>query len=492
VSLLALGAGMAARAPAQPPAGPADRPNFIVVETDDQRVAAFTHKAMPFTRRKIARHGTLFTRAITTSPFCCPSRAGFLTGSYTHNHGAWNSYVDFKKPKHTLAAWLQRDGYRTAMVGKYLNHYGKAVRPETRPEDGWDQWRMLLSPLTYYDYDVSVNGRRVHKGDERSAYQTTYLNRVAAGLVENWAERAAPFFLWLTPHAPHGESGGPGRGCNGRALPARGDRDLYRNAELPRSPSFNERDMSDKPRFMRRLPRLDRDALQDLEQDYRCRMASLREVDRGVKLLHHTLDAAGELDDTVIVFTSDNGLFEGEHRLTAGKRLPYREAVAVPTAALFGSDVVADPPDRVATPVANIDLAPTFLELAGATPCRTPVNCRRMDGRSLLPLLTGTGTWPDDRGLRIEMRNCRYEGLETSGWVYVKHSTTPRRPGLAGGCRKRVAYESYNLDLDRFELRNRGRGGAPADLAERMRDLRDCTGIAGREPPPPPGSVYCE
>ncbi len=476
-------------------AAAAPRPNFVVIETDDQTLGQFGRGVMPFTERRIAGRGTRFGNYMVTSPFCCPSRASLLTGQYAHNHEAWNSYSTFDDPANTLASWLRNDGYRTAMVGKYLNHYNQAVSPPTRPETGWSQWRMLLPPLTYYDYSVSVNGRRVHRGERPSAYQTTYLNREADDLVRNWAGGPKPFFLWLTPHAPHGENGRSDAGtCSTKAVPAPGDENLFRSRALPRGPAFNESKMSDKPAFMRGVPRLGKSDIADLERAHRCRLASLREIDRGVKDIFHTLRKKDALDETVIIFTSDNGLFEGEHRLAGGKRLPYRETIEVPLAARIPDDLVgANVPGKIKQPIANIDLAPTFLELAGAEPCRSVGDCRTMDGRSIVPLLQGDdGAWPADRGIGVEMHNCRYSGIVADDQIYIDHKSVPINPTRAQGCEQDDTIEYYDLGDDPHQLRNLGPGSASPALVQRQRSVSDCTGIAGRDPAPPPGRNYCE
>lgn len=470
-------------------------PNIVVVIADDQTADMFNKRTMPFTRRTLGKGGTTFTDAVVTSPFCCPSRASFLTGQYTHNHGAWNSYRTFDRPREQLASWLGAEGYRTAMVGKYLNHYEDSVNPGTRPGLGWDQWRMLLEPLSYYDYDVSVNGRRVHKGSSDKDYATSYLNRQATDLVDRWARKAEPFFLWYAPHAPHDEKQRSKGSCAGRAVPAPGDEDLFAHTRLPRPPSFDEGNVSDKPKFMKRLPRLWKDDVDEMTRRYRCRLASLREIDRGVAGIARELRRRNELDDSVIVFTSDNGLFHGEHRLRDGKRLPYAEAVEVPLVARIPSSVAGGPTaSRVVRPVANIDLAPTLLDLAGAGPCSAPGRCRVMDGRSMVPLILGNaGAWPRDRGRILEMRNCRYTSLLTTEELVVHHISTPRRAGRRG-CTRREAYERYDMVDDPFQLHSRAkkRGDIPDPLRLRLNRTKDCVGIEGRDPAPPPGRTYCE
>jgi N-acetylglucosamine-6-sulfatase len=500
-ALIAIGAGAAAIAANASQGEEAARgapgpPNIVVVITDDQPLTGFSRRTMPATHSLLAEGGTVFTDAIVATPLCCPSRVNFLTGQYTHNHGAWNSFRTFEHPRQQLATWLGREGYRTAMVGKYLNHYEIVANPGTRPASGWDQWRMLMEPLSYYDYDVSVNGERVHRGNSKADYATTYLNREAVDLVKQWAPKKPPFFLWYAPHAPHDEKGRSRGPCAGRAVPAPGDGDLFRRAQLPRPPSFNEAKITDKPRFIRRLPRLERDDVEELTRLYRCRRASLREVDRGVDDIVSALRRSDELNRSIIVFTSDNGLFQGEHRLRDGKRLPYAEAVEVPLVARIPAAVAGGPTtSKVQQPVSNIDLAPTLLELAGAEPCSGPANCTIMDGRSMVPLIRGdTGSWPADRGRIVEMRSCRFTGLIGGGEVVVKHVSIPRRPARQKGCINRDAWERYEAEQDPFQLRNKARRGSdvPAPLRQRLIAGNDCQGIEGRDPPPPSGLAYCE
>ena len=474
-------------------AGGSDRPNFVVVETDDQTLRQFGKGVMPFTERELGREGTELSNYMVTSPFCCPSRGSLLTGQYAHNHGAWNSYATLDDPSNTLASWLKADGYRTAMVGKYLNHYDSVVNPPARPETGWSQWRYLLPPLTYYDYSVSVNGRRVHRGNKPADYQTTYLNNEADKLASRWAGGSKPFFLWLTPHAPHGENGHTGGSCSGKAVPAPGDEDLYEHRRLPRPASFNEKKMGDKPEFMRRLSSLSKKQIADIEKAHRCRLASLREVDRGVAQIVQTLKQRNALDETVVVFTSDNGLFEGEHRLAGGKRLPYRETIEVPFVMRVPNGVIGGgAPSKLNEPLANIDIAPTFLELAGAEPCRAPGDCRIMDGRSMVPLLQGDDSgWPADRGVGIEMRNCRYSGIVADRQVLIEHKSVPINP-TRKGCEQLQAVEHYDLQDDPAQLRNLGEGSITPGMLQRRNHIQDCRGIAGRDPAPPVGRFYCE
>ena len=475
-------------------AAPQERPNIVVVLTDDQTVQQLSSKSMPFTQKTLAKGGTEFTDAVVSTPLCCPARASFLTGQYAHNHGAWNTYRTFERASDHLATWLGDAGYRTAMVGKYLNQYEDVASSPTKPAPGWDQWRMLLEPLSYYDYDVAVNGERRHRGSRDNDYATTYLNHEATELVKRWAPSKKPFFLWYAPHAPHDEKIASKGRCRGRAVPGPRDQDLYGRFDLPKGPSFNEREISDKPGFIRSLPRLDRDEVRELEHLYRCRSAALREVDRGVADIVRELRRRNELDESVIVMASDNGLFHGEHRLEDGKRLAYAEAVDVPLLMKVPSQFAGGATiGKVTQPVANIDLAPTLLELAGEDPC-VGGRCQVMDGRSLIPLLRGnTSAWPADRGRLLEMRNCHFTGLLGAGEMVVHYASIPRRPGRRG-CIHRDAYERYRLGQDPYQLKNLADrvDDIPDERRQRMNRLRDCVGIEGRDPAPPSGSIYCE
>ena len=473
----------------------ASKPNFVVVVTDDETVEQLSARSMPFTHRALEEGGTTFTDAVVATPLCCPSRASYLTGQYPHNHGAWNSYRTFKRRESHLAAWLDFAGYRTAMVGKYLNAYEKNAPTPTTPAPGWDQWRMLMEPLSYYDYDVAVNGRMEHRGFRPRDYETTYLNREVRKLVARWAPQAAPFFIWYAPHAPHDEKGQTKTACAGRAVPAPGDLADFGGAELPRPPSFNERDTTDKPDYISELPPLTSGEVKEIELFYRCRLASLREVDRGVADVANELEEAGALDETVIVVTSDNGLFHGQHRIGDSKRLPYAEAIDVPLLFKLPSQVAGGPvSSRVPQPVSNVDLAPTLLDLANVPPCSGPESCQVMDGRSLLPLMRGdTDDWPADRARLVEMHKCRYSGLVDSDEAMIRYVSVPRTVATRG-CERREVYELYDREADPFQLENLavGESDVPPELLERLDTAEECAGIAGRDPEPPDGHSYCE
>lgn len=499
-------AAAVAGAPRAAEAANGESPNVVLVVTDDQRLDELNREVMPATSRMIAGRGTVFTNAIVTTPTCCPSRATMLTGQYGHNNGVLANtpgYRNLVDPRNTLPVWLGRAGYRTAHLGKYLNGYQGAVGTRAEVGPGWDQWYTMLTPRRYYGYTLSVNGEERRFGSSAKDHLTHVLNREASRLIRRFSNRADPFFIQLDHFAPHTESGrsrGPSR-CLGRSVPDPRDNPAFRDAKLPRPLNFNEQDLSTKPSFIRTRPGLTKTAKRKLQRRHRCRLASLRSVDRGVKKLVKTLRTEGELNDTAIIFVSDNGYFRGEHRIAFNKVLPYEEAIRVPLAIRAPAGAIgADPPSAVGKHVGNLDLAPTILELAGAQPCNAQ-GCRVMDGRSLVGLLRGNGNgFPEDRGLAIEYSRstekdgfvCEYAGIRVPSHTYTEYS----RLSVGESCEPIEEAELYDLRADPFQLHNLfrangGAGGAQETLVRRLDRLRDCAGIAGRDPQPEGGS-HCE
>jgi arylsulfatase A-like enzyme len=482
------------------------RPNIVVVMSDDQDAASF-EQAMPRTAR-LARTGTTFTDYVITTPSCCPSRASFITGEYGHNNGVLANipgYPDLLQKENVLPAWLQRAGYRTAEFGKFMNGYENfASAMGALRSPGWDEWEALLPPYRYFDYDLSVNNVRRHFGTGDRDYLDSVLTRRTLRFIRAHWSSGRPYFAWLNLHAPH--LVGPGLepragGCRGGAVPAPGDEGRFRAATVPVPRSFGERDVSDKPYFVRTQPPIDARRAAQARRWLACRLASLVEADRSVARIHETLRATGQLGRTVLVFTSDNGWLEGEHRLR-GKAVPYEEAVRVPLVVWAPPGVVGrQPPRRIDQATANIDLAPTLLRIASGRPCRNEHRCRVMDGRSLLPLLDGrSGAWPSDRAILLESREgdhgiCRFQAVRTTRRVYAEYSRFARRGG--DECARPTARELYDLRSDPSELRNlltaRPESRAAriqAGLKARLDRLRDCRGLAGRDHPSP-GHPLC-
>ena len=502
----ATGLALATGGPGASAQGADEKPNIIIIQTDDQTLQSFRSEVMPNTVKLLGGGGgTSFSNAVVTTPLCCPSRIATLTGQYGHNNGVLSNnpgYGGLVDRRNVLPTWLQDAGYVTAHVGKWLHQFERVQKPKTKPAPGWDQWYTALEPRAYYDYKLYVNGGKVKYGDSDRDHLTDVLTRTSVKLIRKYVPRDKPLFLELDQYAPHA---GPGRTktkCLNAPVPSPGDEGLFKNAELPKPPSFNEQDVSDKPSFIKNLPQLGSKTISSIEKRYRCTLASLAGVDRGVKKIWRVLGQTGERDNTVLVFLSDNGFFFGEHRLAKSKFRAYEEDLRVPLAMrvpqrLLGGTAVP----KVDQQVANIDIAPTLLELAGAESGRV------MDGRSLLGLMRGSSAgYPQDRAIEIEFKekgvpselsaSCTFAAVRTATQFYVEHTSVPDAGG--NSCRPADEVEHYDLADDPFELDNLspaqpGSAAAQAQeaLRERLQQLSDCAGIEGRDPQPA-GGFYCE
>jgi arylsulfatase A-like enzyme len=442
------------------------RPNIVVIMTDDQTLASMS--VLTKTNRLIGAEGVTFSDHVVSFPVCCPSRATFLTGQYAHNHHVMGNrapaggYRAFREQQTTMPVALQEAGYHTIHIGKYLNGYG---RESTAVPPGWTDFRGSIDPSTYlyFNFSLNVNGRIHTYGTRPSNYQTDVYARIAENVITRRRGKDAPFFLSVAFLAPHAEARrGVDEGVSGRAVPAPRHADRFGHAPLPRPPSFDEPDVGDKPAFVSERPRLSPDVRAAMTRGYRAGLASLLAVDDAVERIIGALEDGGVLDDTVVIFTSDNGFFRGEHRIPDNKIHLYEPSIRVPL--LVRGPGVARGATRDAL-VANIDLAPTILDLAEATPLRT------MDGRSLVPDLAIERSGPP-RQILLESGTPRapVRGVRTHRYVYVEHPTGER--------------ELYDLDTDPDELENRADDPAMADvradLAERLDELRSCAGRSCR------------
>jgi N-acetylglucosamine-6-sulfatase len=450
----------------------AQQPNVVVLMTDDQ--TADSMWAMPWTRELIGAEGVTFTNSFVSYPRCCPSRATFFTGQYAHNHGVLSNTLPFGSydrldTSSWLPLWLQAAGYRTAHLGKFLNGYGDLNPTEVPP--GWDEWHATTGRETYryWGYKVNENGRLETYGSDRDPdlYATDFMSRRASKLIEDLAPSDAPFFLSVGFLAPH--TGGPAEPGDppGVATPAVAPRHrgAFAGEPLPRPAGFSERKVSDKPPRIKRLPRLRPARIDLIRQKYHQRLESLLAVDDGVDEIIDALRQAGELENTLVIFTSDNGFFHGEHRIWSGKAQVYEPAIRVPLLMRGPGITPGRRPSRI---VGNVDLAPTILEAAGLPP--RP----ELDGRSLLPPARGpVRRWRDylllEGGDRLGLD---YDGIRTPRYVYAEHRAGPR--------------ELYDLEFDPYQLRSVHRSPAyaavRAELEARLANLRICAGASCRAP----------
>jgi arylsulfatase A-like enzyme len=455
-----------------PDAGPAARaPNIVVVMTDDQDVASMD--LMPIVRRELIDEGVEFTNSFVGLSECCPSRATYLTGRHAHNHGVLSNKLPSGgypalDNEHTLPVWLRAAGYRTGQVGRYLNYYGNS-QAGTDPLEippGWDDWHVPVEHTEFrmYGYTLNENGRLVDYGNAQSDYSTDVLRKHAIEFIDRSAARAKPFFLSVTPTAPHTEGVLEGQDAPRDPRPAPRDLGEYRDLAVPRPPSFAEADLSDKPRVVQEIAeRKGITGITDkLRANYLGRVESLLAVDRMVGGLVEALRRNRELRDTLIIYTSDNGFMLGEHGL-AGKHLPYEESIRVPLV-MRGPGLPSG--EAIDGMVQNIDLAPTILDAAGI-PAR-----RKQDGVSMLRLSTGGG-FDEDRHLLIEYLESpeRFKSVRSpDGFLYAEYA--------------KGAVELYDLNRDPFQLENvaeaRRYTAVEKGLAERLEALRDCAGRACR------------
>ena len=505
-------------------AGRDGRPNILVVMTDD--MAATDVQFMPNVQRLLARRGATFDNAITSFPLCCPSRATFITGQYAHNNGVAGNFAPYgwygmAGRDNTLPVWLDKVGYRTALIGKWLNGYGSADAHGEIPA-GFDAWRGLLdlSAYDYHNFVMNQDGElrtwgdpefamdlvrfaKVQVDDEPDSIASIYAaleeqfgprpysywgaenleeyspdvtGEMTEKLVKKERGKRKPFFIWWSVAAPHREDvatalmGKPGPDPR---PPARYADDVA-SLTLPQPPSFNEPDISDKPSPVENAAVPMSDTIIDqLQADYQGRAGSLMAVDEHVGHLVKTLKRTDQLRNTVIMFLSDNGWLQGEHRVTGDKFLPYDEALKVPLI-IRGPGVKRN--STVEGQVSNVDFAPTLLDFADAKAGRT------MDGVSLLPTLRKPGRRPD-RVLGIEALaplfpggqipinawDQAYTGVRTDQYTYVVWTESGET-------------ELYDRAADPYQLDNRsgdpGYAAIEADLVAKLAQLQSCAGQA--------------
>ena len=446
---------------------PGTHPNIVFISADDMTLDELRY--LPRVRRLLGEEGLTFSEFTAPQPLCCPSRAQLLTGQYSQNNGVRTNsgpYGGYKQlqTQTALPVWLQEAGYHTAMVGKYLNGYKAADAISAGIEVGWDHWDPTIRAIYQYQGYTQYNDGAPIKP---RAYHTDYVAKRSADLVTEMAAEGTPFFLWTSFVGPHGrcpvkqEAGG----CRYPPVVAQRHRGLYQklSARVRAKPSFNERNMSDKPPFLARRSKVSPAHIDELQ---RARAGALAAVDEGVARIVASLRASGASANTLVVFTSDNGYLLGEHRYQ-GKILGYEEAVRVPLI-MAGLDVPRGAESSQVT--AMIDLAPTFADLAGIDPLV------QVDGRPIDLQRGLSATEPDDRNLLIQAgafsikrfpSGWWFRGVRTSRYTYVRYEDD----GFV---------ELYDRARDPFELRNLADDQRYAkvrtELAERTVLLGDCAG----------------
>jgi N-acetylglucosamine-6-sulfatase len=472
-------------------AAAAARPNIVMIMTDDLDMSVWTAALnlgyLPQIQTNLIARGTTFDNTFVALSTCCPSRSTYLTGQYPHNHGVirnggprggFSRFTRFTHDDNTIATWLKSAGYRNGLIGKYLNGYGKADPLYIPP--GWANWQ-ALGLSAQFNYKLSDNGVIVSYGSKPADYQTDVL----AGLADTFirTDDPRPFFLTLTPTAPHYETL-DGAEDDGRTL-----RPAPRHADTPPLPTippesaagFNEPNMRDKPRWMRKLLPVDPQAMRD---GYNSKIAAMRAVDDLVGRVVAALSDIHALNHTLIIFTSDNGYQYGSHRRTAKTDL-YEESIRVPMVVRAPGQTTS----RVATNWAmNTDWAATIVDYAGAVPGRA------LDGRSLRPQIEGRtaaegrrtalvelpsdgGPAPDQYPFLMIRSKDPALTLDASGRKVLVYAQTYDDLGT-----KLIAEELYDLDIDPRQVTSLHKSGdqkridQKAALSARMMQLKSCVG----------------
>lgn len=442
-----------------PVASAAPRPNIILITADD--MARSDLRRMPATRRLLQDAGVTVNDFISNHPLCCPARAEILTGQYGHNNGVryntgrFGGYLSLRGRNNHVGTWLQSTGYRTALIGKGLNRWERTLHHQ----GGWTTFDPILRRI-YWPTDLTMfnNGSpRRYPGE----YTADLISRLTVSSINRFSASGAPFFIWTAPVPPHNMFA-PGRTRMGPPVPAPRHASLYPNAMPPSlsQPSFNEGNVSDKPQYVRQSPMVSRQRVIAL---HRARIRSLRAVDDQVRATVDALRATGELSQTYIFFTSDNGYQLGQHR-QIGKNEPYEASLRVPL-------VVRGPglPRGVVRPAmySLVDLAPTFAALAGARPGR------QVDGRSMVPTLRGGARGYSHYLIQAsqgEVRPWWWRGVRSRAYVYVRYHS-----GFE---------ELYDMSRDPAQLRNVARDGAyqrvRRNYAARLNVLSTCAGASCR------------
>ena len=433
-----------------------EQPNIVFILTDD--LDSHSMRYLDGSRNIMAKNGTTFKRAYVSDSLCCPSRASILRGQYPHNHGiksnvppsgGHDKFRDTGKDRSTVATWLNHAGYQTKFIGKYLNGYDEMYEPP-----GWDEWFGWLGQ--YESQKVNDDGQVF----QVQGHDTDLFANEAEDFIDRASANPEPFFLSVWTRAPHQP-----------AVPAPRYADRFNDTALPHPPSFNEADVSDKPRFIRDLPRLSDKKISRMRNLHQKRLASMLSVEDLLRNVIAKLRETGELDNTYVFFTSDNGYHLGQHRMKQGKRTAYEEDIKVPLM-VRGPGV---PAGRVLEhQVLNNDLAPTFAQLAGVTP--PPF----VDGKSMVPLLDSSPPTVSGWRTGILTENWRTEGegdikaptykaIRTKSFLWVRYANGER--------------ELYDLRQDPYQLNSRDPNNnrrLVSGLNNRLDRLATCAGTECR------------
>lgn len=354
--------------------GSARRPNIVFIMTDDLDTALGSPEVMKKTSKILRQEGADFVNAFVTTPMCCPSRASILTGSYAHNHNTYTNNLNCSSPswrrgpeKKTYAKYLESSGYVTGYFGKYLNEYDGSWVPA-----GWKKWEGLVFNSKFYNYTIRRNTyKERHKMDYGQDYFTDFITNRSISFIKRTKENKphSPFLAVVSHAAPHGPE-----------TPAPQYSTAFPGAQAPRYPNWNYISL-DKQWIMRETPAMSAQKIAFVDLLHRRRLQTLLSVDDSIARIFHTLQSLGIEDETYIFFTSDHGYHLGQFGQVKGKSMPFESDIRVP---FYVRGPIIPKNISVTDMVLNIDLAPTFLDIAGI---KIP---KDMDGMSVMKLFRRT------------------------------------------------------------------------------------------------------
>ncbi|MGH2871954.1 MAG: sulfatase family protein [Solirubrobacteraceae bacterium] len=433
-------------------------PNIVFVLTDDLSMDLLRY--MPQVQALESR-GMTFSHYFVSDSLCCPSRASIFTGLFPHDSGVFTN----TSPDGGIGAFwahgdelrsfnvtLQRAGYQTAMMGKYLNGYLQGPTRSPLPDDyvppGWNEWDVAGYGYPEFDYRMNIDGTVRYFGHRPADYLTSVIARRGVRFIDRTAATGSPFFLELATYSPHTPF-----------VPAPRDSHLFPGLRAPRPPSFDVLP-THPPVWLSGHRPLRPGQIRRIDEVFRLRAQDVQSVDRMISAVQRALVATGELSNTYIVFSSDNGLHTGEYRMMPGKLTAFDTDIHVPLV-VAGPGV---PPGSTSNAMTeNVDLAETFAAMAGTT--------LDADGHSLLGLMHGgrpidwrdavlvehrgpaTSRLDPDRQSRVSGNPPSYEALRTPRFLYVEYVDGQR--------------ELYDLRRDPYELHNIA-GSAPRWLLTRL------------------------
>jgi arylsulfatase A-like enzyme len=424
----------------------AERPNIVFILADDFSTELVQY--MPHLRSLMQR-GMSFSNYTVSDSLCCPSRSSIFTGMFPHDtgvftnsgrDGGFETFYAHRDEHRTFATALRRAGYRTAFLGKYMNGYEADVSNGAAPHEyvppGWSEWDGLGNGYRGYGYTINRDGHLEQFGHAPEDYLTTVMEQRGEAFMQAAMDERVPYFMEVatfTPHFPY--------------VPAPLDEGTFPGMRAPRGPAFDRLPLH-APRWLAPHRRLNRAEVFALDVAQRRRVECVQSIDRMIGAFERLAARNHQLRNTVFVFSSDNGLHLGQYRLGAGKLTAFDTDIVVPLV-FAGPHIPAGRVNRAV--VQNVDLAPTFDQLAGAA---VPPY---VDGHSLVPLLHGqhprwrgvalvehhgpaTSPSDPDRQSRPSGNPPSYTAIRTATYTYVQY---------VGGDR-----EYYNRVRDPWELDN--------------------------------------